>query len=76
MQDTILILTLMIVTRTAVIIATIICGLDQDTEIIFAQMSWKFITKCLLETGRQHKTNKAKNNDGNNNKPTRNKQEQ
>ena len=66
----------MIVTRTAVTIATVICGLDQDTEIIFAQMSWRFITKCLLETEQQHKTKKAKYNDGNNNKPTRNIQQQ
>ena len=45
--------------RTAVPIATIISGLDHDTGIISAQMSWRFTMKCLLETGRQHKTKKA-----------------
>ena len=60
MQDTTLILTLMIVWRTAVPIVTITSGLDHDTEIIFAQMSWRYITKCLLETGQQQKTIKAK----------------
>ena len=48
------------VTRTAEVpIVTIISGLDHDTGIISAQMSWRFIMKCLLETGRQHKTKKA-----------------
>ena len=28
--------------------------LDDDMGIISAQMSWRFIMKCLLETGRQH----------------------
>ena len=60
MQDTTLILTLMIVWRTSVPIVTVISGLDHNTELIFAQMSWKYITKCLLETGQQQKTIKAK----------------
>ena len=58
MREEIPILTL-VVTRTAVPIVTIISGLDHDTGIISAQMSWKFIMKCLLETGRQHKTKKT-----------------
>ena len=59
MREEIPILTL-IVTRTAAVpIVTIISGLDHDTGIISAQMSWRFIMKCLLETGRQHKTKKA-----------------
>ena len=58
MREEIPILTL-VVTRTAVPIVTIISGLDHDTGIISAQMSWRFIMKCLLETGRQHKTTKA-----------------
>ena len=58
MREEIPILTL-VVTRTAVPIVTIISGLDHDTGIISAQMSWRFIMKCLLETGRQHKTKKA-----------------
>ena len=52
----------LIVTRSAAVpIATIGRGpgLEHDTEIISAQMSWRFIMKCLLETGRQHKTKKA-----------------
>ena len=50
----------LVVTRTAVPIVTIISGLDHDTGIISAQMSWRFIMKCLLEIGgRQHKTKKA-----------------
>ena len=54
MREEIPILTL-IVTRTAAVpIVTIISGLDHDTGIISAQMSWRFIMKCLLETGRQH----------------------
>ena len=59
MREEIPILTL-IVTRTAAVpIVTIISGLDHDTGIISAQMSWRFIMKCLLETGRQRKTKKA-----------------
>ena len=53
MREEIPILTL-VVTRTAVPIVTIISGLEHDTGIISAQMSWRFIMKCLLETGRQH----------------------
>ena len=49
----------LVVTRTAVPIVTIISGLDHDTGIISAQMSWRFIMKCFLETGRQYKTKKA-----------------
>ena len=41
----------LVVTRTAGLIATIAFGLEHDTGIISAQMSWKFIMKCLLETG-------------------------
>ena len=58
MREEIPILTL-VVTRTAVPIVTILSGLDHDTGFISAQMSWRFIMKCLLETGRQHKTKKA-----------------
>ncbi|CAH3131432.1 unnamed protein product, partial [Porites lobata] len=63
-----------VVTRTAVPIATIISGLDHDTGVISAQMSWRFIMKCLLETGRQHKTKKAKKqtNKHNNNNHNKN----
>ena len=61
MREEIPILTL-IVTRTAAVpIATIGFGLEHDTGIISAQMSWRFIMKCLLETGRQHKTTKQTN---------------
>ena len=56
MREEISILTL-IVTRTAVPIVTIFSGLDQ---VISAQMSWRFIVKCLLEPRQQQKTNKAK----------------
>ena len=57
MQGTILILTLTIVTRTAVHIATIKSGLaEHDTGIISAQMSWRFIMKCLLKTVKLQKT--------------------
>ena len=49
MQDTILILASLFVRRTAVPIVTILNGLEQN---IFLQMSWRFITKSLLETGR------------------------
>ena len=58
MREEIPILTF-IVSRTAVPIVTIISRLDHDTGVISAQMSWKFIMKCLLETGRQQKTTKA-----------------
>ena len=59
MREEIPILTL-VVARTAVPIATIGSGLDHDTGKISAQMSWRFIMKCLLEIGgRQHKTKKA-----------------
>ena len=56
MQGTILILTLTIVPRTAVHIATIEFGLEHDTRIISAQMSWRFIMKCLLKTVKPQKT--------------------
>ena len=60
MREEIPILTL-IVTRTAAVpIVTIISGLDHDTGIISAQMSWRFIMKCLLETGQQQKTKETK----------------
>ena len=59
LQDTTLSLTFLIVVHTPVPIVTIISGLDHDTEVIFAQMTWRFITKCLLETGRQQKAKKA-----------------
>ena len=73
MQDTILILGSFFVRRTAVPIVTILTGLEHN---IFLQMSWRFITKFLLETGRHHKR-KAKNKNKNNshkkniNKPTK-----
>ena len=58
-REEIPILTL-IATRTAAVpIAAIRSGLEHDTGIISAQMSWRFIMKCLLETGGQHKTKKA-----------------
>ena len=60
MQDTMLILTLQFVRRTVVPIVTILSGLEHDTEIIFVQMSWRFITKSLLETGQPHYKRKAK----------------
>ena len=59
MQEEIPILTLIVSRTVAVPIVTILSGLDHDTGIISAQMSWRFIMKCLLETGRQHKTKKA-----------------
>ena len=59
MREEIPILTL-VVTRTAVPIVTIISGLDHDTGIISAQMSWRFIMKCLLETGQQQKTKETR----------------
>ena len=59
MREEIPILTL-IVTRTAGLIATIAFGLEHDTGIISAQMSWRFIMKCLLETGQQQKTKETR----------------
>ena len=59
MREEIPILTL-VVTRTAVPIVTIISGLDHDTGIISAQMSWRFIMKCLLETGQQQKAKETR----------------
>ena len=50
----------LVVTRTAGLIATIAFGLEHDTGIISAQMSWRFIMKCLLETGQQQKTKETK----------------
>ena len=56
MQDTIVILTLVIVTSTEGHIATIKSGLaEHNTGIISAQMSWRFIMKCLLKTAKQQK---------------------
>ena len=56
MQDTIVILTLVIVTSTEGHIATIEFGLaEHNTGIISAQMSWRFIMKCLLKTAKQQK---------------------
>ena len=59
MREEIPILTL-VATRTAVPIVTIISGLIHDTEIISAQMSWRFIMKCLLKTLWQQR-NKQRN---------------
>ena len=59
MREEIPILTLVVPRIAAVPIVTILSGLDHDTGIISAQMSWRFIMKCLLETGRQYKTKKA-----------------
>ena len=59
MREEVPILTL-IVTRTAGLIATIAFGLEHDTGIISAQMSWRFIMKCLLETGQQQKTKETR----------------
>ena len=59
MREQIPILSL-IVTRTAGLIVTIAFGLEHDTGIISAQMSWRFIMKCLLETGQQRKTKETK----------------
>ena len=61
MQDTILILTLVIVTSTAIPIATIESGLEHNTGIISARMSWRFIMKCFLKTVKQQKTRKRPN---------------
>lgn len=58
MQDTILILTLVIVTSTERHIVTMESGLEHNTGIISAQMSWRFIMKCLLKTVKQQKTRK------------------
>ena len=63
MQDTILILASLFVRRTAVPIVTILNGLEHN---ILLQMSWRFITKSLLETGRQHNKRKAKTKNKNN----------
>ena len=77
MQDTIVILTLVIVTSTEGHIATIEFGLaEHNTGIISAQMSWRFIMKCLLKNRGTTENKKAKqknNNNGNNNKPAKNK---
>ena len=75
MQDTILILPLVVVMSTEGHIATIKSGLEHNTGIISAQMSWRFIMKCLLKTAKQQKTrkqNRKNNNNGNNNKPAKN----
>ena len=50
----------LVVTRTAGVIATIAFGLEHDTGIISAQMSWRFIMKCLLETGQQQKAKETR----------------
>ena len=47
----------MFVSSTTVRIVTVLPGLEHK---IFLQMSWRFITKSLLETGRQHSKRKAK----------------
>ena len=47
----------MFVRSTAVRIVTVLPGLEHK---IFLQMSWRFITKSLLETGQQHSKRKAK----------------
>ena len=77
MQDTILILGLLIVNSTEGHIATIKSGLaEHNTGIISAQMSWRFIMKCLLknrETTENKKAKQKNNNNGNNNKPAKNK---
>ena len=59
MREEIPFLTL-VVTRTAVPIVTIISGLDHDTGTVSAQMSWRFIMKCLLEIGQQQKTKETR----------------
>ena len=59
----------LVVTRTAAVpIVTIISGLDHDTGIISAQMSWKFIMKCLLKTGWQQRNEQTNSNNNNHNK--------
>ena len=60
MREEIPILTLVVPRTEAVPIVTIISGLDQDTGIISAQMSWRFIMKCLLEIGQQQKTKETR----------------
>ena len=50
----------LVVTRTAGLIATIAFGLEHDTGIISAHMSWRFIMKCLLETGQQQKAKETR----------------
>ena len=59
MREEIPVLTL-IVTRTAGLIATIAFGLEHDTGIISAQMSWRFIMKCLLKNRGTTENKKAK----------------
>ena len=72
MQDTMLILTLVIVISTEGHIATIEFGLaEHNTGIISAQMSWRFIMKCLLKNRGTTENKKAKLK--NNNKPAKNK---
>ena len=76
MQDTILILGLVIVISTEGHIATIVSGLEHNTGVISAQMSWRFIMKCLLKnlgTTENKKAKQKNNNNGNNNKPAKNK---
>ena len=50
----------LVVTRTAGLIATLAFGLEHDTGINSAQMSGRFIMKCLLETGQQQKTKETR----------------
>ena len=50
----------LVVTRTAGLIATIAFGLEHDTGTSSAQMSGKFIMKCLLETRQQQKTKETR----------------
>ena len=76
MQDTILILRLVTVSSTEGHIATIVSGLEHKTGIISAQMSWRFIMKCLLKNRGTTENKKAKqknNNNGNKHKPAKNK---
>ena len=75
MREEILILTFIVSRTAAVPIVTIISGLDHDTGIVSAQMSWRFTMKCLLKTGWQQR-NKQRNSNNNNhnkniNKPTK-----
>ena len=57
MREEIPILSLIVTRSAAVPIATIGRGpgLEHDTGIISAQMSWRFIMKCLLKTVKQQK---------------------
>ena len=59
MREEIPILSL-VVNRTGGLIATIGFGLEHDTGIISAQMSWRFIMKCLLETEQLQKTKETR----------------